>query len=195
MEITNRQEAIQRGQKYFYTGKPCKYGHLTKRYVGNGGCYECLHPCTRGIPELPENATGEMAVARFNAIAAHQEAERLKQQIRQRKVDRRSLLSTMIKIKIFAEAGDIRQFLESALAISRERDLRIMPEDIYVPGLLQGGKVMTIRCFPEDMELLLKTARDLSAARYSPATVAPLAQNVVKVLSTEDNEWPESDPK
>lgn len=26
---------------YFFTGKPCKYGHLSKRYVINGHCFEC----------------------------------------------------------------------------------------------------------------------------------------------------------
>ncbi|MHB1231570.1 MAG: hypothetical protein ACYCZQ_03165 [Burkholderiales bacterium] len=36
-----RTEAKQLGLKYYFTGKPCKCGHVSKRYVG-GNCWECL---------------------------------------------------------------------------------------------------------------------------------------------------------
>ena len=52
MENKTRQEAVARGELYFFTGKCCKRGHIAKRYVGNGGCYECMHP-TRAITIAP----------------------------------------------------------------------------------------------------------------------------------------------
>ena len=37
-----RQEAIQAQERYFYNGKPCKHGHISKRMTVNGSCYECV---------------------------------------------------------------------------------------------------------------------------------------------------------
>lgn len=33
--------AIAAGAKWYFTGKPCKNGHLSKRSVSSKGCYEC----------------------------------------------------------------------------------------------------------------------------------------------------------
>jgi len=35
-----RKEALETGAKYFFTGKPCRHGHTSKRYV-SGGCVTC----------------------------------------------------------------------------------------------------------------------------------------------------------
>lgn len=40
MLIITKQEAIEKQLKFFHTGKPCKYGHISKRYI-SGSCYEC----------------------------------------------------------------------------------------------------------------------------------------------------------
>jgi hypothetical protein len=39
--IISRKEAIQQGLKYYFTGKPCKHGHITKRILHNGTCSRC----------------------------------------------------------------------------------------------------------------------------------------------------------
>lgn len=36
-----RKEAKQLNEKYFDTGKPCKHGHLSKRFTHNSNCYQC----------------------------------------------------------------------------------------------------------------------------------------------------------
>lgn len=43
MEIISRKEAKERGLKKYYTGKPCKYGHIAERWTGNKVCTECRH--------------------------------------------------------------------------------------------------------------------------------------------------------
>lgn len=40
-EIISRKEAIERGLTRYFTGKPCKYGHLSERNVTWAGCLEC----------------------------------------------------------------------------------------------------------------------------------------------------------
>lgn len=36
-----RKEALERGTKYYYTGKPCKRGHLAKRRKTTRVCIKC----------------------------------------------------------------------------------------------------------------------------------------------------------
>lgn len=40
-EIISRIDAAHAGLKHYYTGKPCKYGHVAKRYVSTCKCVEC----------------------------------------------------------------------------------------------------------------------------------------------------------
>ncbi|MEY9198704.1 hypothetical protein ABIA16_003820 [Sinorhizobium fredii] len=36
-----RAEARERGEKHYFTGEPCKYGHVDIRYTSSGECAEC----------------------------------------------------------------------------------------------------------------------------------------------------------
>ncbi|MDD4892759.1 MAG: hypothetical protein PHH73_02005 [Candidatus Rickettsiella isopodorum] len=38
----SRKEALLSGETQYYTGKPCKYGHLSNRQTASGACIECL---------------------------------------------------------------------------------------------------------------------------------------------------------
>lgn len=42
MNIIKRKNASIEGLKFFYSGKPCKNGHDSKRYTSTGGCVMCL---------------------------------------------------------------------------------------------------------------------------------------------------------
>jgi 5-methylcytosine-specific restriction endonuclease McrA len=41
MEITSRSEAKSRGLTHYFTGKECRHGHVSLRYVTSMGCREC----------------------------------------------------------------------------------------------------------------------------------------------------------
>ena len=41
MEIISRKEAKEKGLTRYFTGKPCKHGHIADRWVSGGGCSEC----------------------------------------------------------------------------------------------------------------------------------------------------------
>lgn len=41
MKQITRQEAKRLGLKYYFTGKPCKHGHVYERYTKNGSCKKC----------------------------------------------------------------------------------------------------------------------------------------------------------
>jgi hypothetical protein len=81
MDVISRREAHMRGQKQFYTGIHCKRGHLTARYVSNGGCLDCVNLKTPNIAIeahcmfLPEHALffgncAERPALHYEAMAA-----------------------------------------------------------------------------------------------------------------------------
>lgn len=41
IDLMSRSEAITKGLKWYFTGKPCKHGHISKRQVANKSCHEC----------------------------------------------------------------------------------------------------------------------------------------------------------
>jgi hypothetical protein len=45
MEPISREEAKARGLRYYFTGKPCKHGHVVERLVHNKNCMECRRLC------------------------------------------------------------------------------------------------------------------------------------------------------
>ena len=56
-ELIIRQEAISKGLKHYFTGKPCKRGHVDRRLVSNYGCLTCaLEHERRYRKENPEKA-------------------------------------------------------------------------------------------------------------------------------------------
>ena len=38
---TSRTQADLLGERFYFTGKPCKHGHTANRYASNGKCTEC----------------------------------------------------------------------------------------------------------------------------------------------------------
>ena len=39
--LPERVAAIEAGDEFYITGKPCKHGHISKRYTKDSRCYEC----------------------------------------------------------------------------------------------------------------------------------------------------------
>lgn len=50
----SRQEARDSGSPYYFTNKPCKHGHLDKRYTSTGGCFFCHYSFCRLEREDPD---------------------------------------------------------------------------------------------------------------------------------------------
>ncbi len=41
MSVTNRKQALKMGLRVYFTGKPCKHGHVSPRYINTGQCTAC----------------------------------------------------------------------------------------------------------------------------------------------------------
>jgi hypothetical protein len=47
-----RKEAIDAIERYYCTGKPCKRGHIAKRYTITGACCACMTEASRAEQRL-----------------------------------------------------------------------------------------------------------------------------------------------
>ena len=54
MQIITRKEAKEKGLSRYFTGKPCKYGHMSERTVTGGNCIECYNLKYWGNRERPK---------------------------------------------------------------------------------------------------------------------------------------------
>ena len=68
MKIVTRATAIARGQKRYYTGRPCRNGHVSERLVSNGVCVEC---------ELERNRSPHRKESRRAAARAYRRRQAL----------------------------------------------------------------------------------------------------------------------
>jgi hypothetical protein len=50
--IISQADARMAGLTKFYTGKPCKYGHMVERYTSTGACLSCHNERARGTHVL-----------------------------------------------------------------------------------------------------------------------------------------------
>ena len=58
-KITLRTIAKAQGNKYYYTGKPCKRNHIDNRYVSDGSCVSCVLERLSGWNEKNPNVAKE----------------------------------------------------------------------------------------------------------------------------------------
>jgi hypothetical protein len=66
MEIISRRDASDKGLKRFFTGKPCKRGHLRERNVKTGACLGCLaHYAKEWSKKYNDDALGFEKVESF----------------------------------------------------------------------------------------------------------------------------------
>lgn len=59
-EIILRKEAIAKRLKTYFTGKPCKHGHIAKRFTLSGTCYECIHNNVKNEREIVKKLFAEI---------------------------------------------------------------------------------------------------------------------------------------
>lgn len=52
---STKQEAREIGAEYYFTGKPCKHGHIALRSMRRGGCVECIKEQDRNPAKKEKN--------------------------------------------------------------------------------------------------------------------------------------------
>jgi hypothetical protein len=67
--IISRDEAMALGLKHYFTGVPCKHGHITERNVRSGRCLECFREYQRGYQRARRAANPEKVRGREREAA------------------------------------------------------------------------------------------------------------------------------
>jgi hypothetical protein len=65
MKLISRQEAIDNKLTRYFTGEPCKHGHISERLLSNRTCIDCQLPRKRKWNHRP--GIKEVSIARANA--------------------------------------------------------------------------------------------------------------------------------
>lgn len=157
--LITREEAISAQLTKYFTGKPCKRGHIAPRYVKSLSCLECLHP---------------------NYISVDLEQRKAARIAERESIARSSTLAHLMgRIKVRLHINDVELF-ESALlgsAICQEPSLRLQHlRTRFVPKFLDSGMMLyQFRCFPQDIETLFALQDSLERARNR----TPVASYVV----------------
>ena len=99
-EIITRKEAIGLGLAYYFTGKPCKNGHIAKRRVTHKGCFECRKIRTKAyhkanpekIKQLHKKSRtrDESPRKKVNKLWRDNNKEYIKEHDRQRAIEKRA---------------------------------------------------------------------------------------------------------
>jgi hypothetical protein len=117
MDILNRKAAIAAGLSKYFTGKPCKNGHISPRYTASGTCETCINGENHRNPPDP---------ARFR------DAKNGKVHILEDKIQEHELEIKKHELKISALRREIERVLSMPEPVAKERKL---------DGLVQTAKL------------------------------------------------------
>ena len=82
MEKINRKTALQRGLKRFFTGEPCKNGHVSVRFLAKSGKSQCLE-CHRLTQMRYWQKQGPEQARERSRLAKQRQRERDPERVRQ----------------------------------------------------------------------------------------------------------------
>jgi hypothetical protein len=151
MEIISRTEAITRGLRKYFTGDPCRNGHLAQRYTQSSTCEDCLK-ATKGT--IIDGA--ERIKLLQDKLTLERDKFEFRRQIHKERgtaADHREIIGRMIKTKIRARAADMDFIYDAALAFANLRSKLINRRDVvlaYAPKNSMWG----LRCFPADLDAI-----------------------------------------
>lgn len=164
MDIISRWDAASRNLTRYFTGAPCKHGHVAERYVTTTGCIKCLQPDYIN--------DGAISAARANA----RRAASFK---RENALERTKLIKVLIHLM---DLGDVLHFTYD-LTKSVSPDLtfddvktRWKPKDRG-----QFVSLYRLRVFPEHEDMVRFFADNILAGRQLP--LKTLTESEVKKIN------------
>lgn len=181
MDIKTRKQAMMAGENTYFTGKPCKNGHMSYRYVQSGACYDCIN-ATRVAADSPT------AKAREQRLTEAATALKVKNLVKEN--------LALVKVRIFAQEREGVALAAYALAAMRfptlspsDIDPRIPPiskepsgtalysfychdEDI---GALRAAAAATFAKYPTDIERKRQEAMQEALRHIGPDTTPPMS--------------------
>lgn len=191
MKILSRKDAISAGEKKYFTGIPCKNGHLAERYTQSSSCESCVHPKT--LPnsqdigkklELRERKLKleeeKLEITRQRTARLSLQAELALTRQREREINKERLKtkSELIGYKIRLWDKDVSSYREIVFALSSARQPALHVGDVFSSrsptGREGSGALYFFHCFIDDRENLYEIGKAMYATRKGERTGQPL---------------------
>ncbi len=155
MEVLERSDAKAIGVSQYFTGKPCKSGHITYRYTSSGACFGCVTSGRNAVPAMTPEAVRELRQAPIEA-AAHKCA---------------SVADQIIELKFrafHADASTLAQTAE-AMCVARYPDVPvIMFRSSGASIRVESSTAMyKIKLHKDDLDMVQAVANALFGARVN----------------------------
>lgn len=117
---TKRAEAISLGLIHYFTGRPCKHGHVSKRYTQNGICAECNY---RRLGQLEKykawRAANHENVVKYNVDRYSIDREEINSKCRSYYADNRESVNKVQKSWRIANPDKLRELNHKRRARTR----------------------------------------------------------------------------
>lgn len=174
MENTERTKAIMAAQGTYFTGKPCKNGHVSKRYTQSGSCETCIRTAKTADP------AATLARARFQLVRAEALVAQAKlkaesinfQRALQKERRERALARKLLKTRPFLlHLEDETYFSQLVSGLTNVRFPHLQNNDVLAKkaSQYQGNDTWLVffRVHPDDYQFFHYTALDLAWERKS----------------------------
>lgn len=150
MEILERKLAISLGLRTYFTGRPCKNGHISYRYTEPGSCAECVNGQRNSQREIFRGARDGDRAERV-AAAKREEEERRRLLIR--RAEERERAKLYLRAHWVSEPDTDSWLLDRDLILylAVSRCPSMLPEDVLIE---ETGTNRKIRLHPEDIATL-----------------------------------------
>ena len=153
MEIKTRKQAMLAGENTYFTGKPCKNGHLSYRYSQSGACYDCINASRFNV----DSPTAKAREQRLTAAASVLQVKNLvKENL------------ALVKVRIFSQEREGVALTAYALAAMRFPTLSpsdIDPKTAPISREPSGTALYSFYCHDEDIGAL-RAAAAATFAKY-----------------------------
>lgn len=168
--MTKRLDAAKAGETKYNTGKPCKRGHSSDRYVRNGACLQCLQAANTALNETAQLAPNP----------------------------RREALSRLVRMGMRLFHTDVPKFTDVAVALVLARYPNLTRLDVIAgraTGVAAGTGFYPFNVHPEDVQMLRDVATAYRSAHWVDhagviaARLATAAEAAAKERDNGAGEW------
>lgn len=111
--LVTRKQALAEGLMYYFTGKPCKHGHISRRFTNGRQCAECNNARHRLENITDEQLERKRRAGRLTQFTTGQSKEGLARQVA---AVRKHELKKKSRVPKWCETKAIRKFYEDCPA-------------------------------------------------------------------------------
>lgn len=148
LDIISRKDAKRIGQNLYFTGKPCRHGHVSERYVQSGTCRMCIN----GDPWGLSARSAKQPLPNLEVLRA-----------RQMFIDN---AAAEIKVTIYRQ--DIEAVKAFLYACAMMRCPVIQLDDLWVGAKPMVGIIYRVRCHDDDVAAVRQYTNDLFRLHSKP---------------------------